>query len=427
MSTRTLTRASDGLRITADTLLGAGTQGEVWRAAVDGNAVAIKIYHRGNATRAQRELIERLITKGSPARSFLWPTTLVEDKGNGTFGYIMELREARFRSVDDFMARRVDAGFRALLSACLQLVNAFLDLHAKGLCYRDISFGNVFVDPHTGDVRICDNDNVDIPGGVSGVLGTPRFMAPEIVRRESSPSDQTDRYSLAVLMFYLLFGGHPLDGAREAQIKCLDIPALEKLYGREPLYIWDANDNSNRPVPEIHKNPIAFRTMYPQRLLEMFDRSFTEGLRFPTKRVRESEWRNVLMRVLDGLQHCECGAENFYDPQLTGHAGVRACWHCKRVLAPPIRIRIGDREVALEDGISIRRYHLSHVHDATGVALVVKHPSTHGLLGLKNISDEAWSATRPDGTVFDVGPGRAAPVIDGNKVNFGVTVGEIVF
>jgi serine/threonine protein kinase len=49
------------------------------------------------------------------------------------------------------------------------------------------------------------------------VLGTPRFMAPEVVRREAAPSDQTDRYSLAVLLFYLLMGGHPLDGATRGE------------------------------------------------------------------------------------------------------------------------------------------------------------------------------------------------------------------
>ena len=107
-------------------------------------------------------------------------------------------------------------------------------------------------------------------------------MAPEVVRREAAPSADTDRYSLAVLLFFLLYGGHPLDGQREANIRCLDVPAYERLYGFDPLYIWDQDDDSNRPVPGIHDNPIAFRDMYPGTLADLFRRSFTDGLHYPS-------------------------------------------------------------------------------------------------------------------------------------------------
>ena len=74
---------------------------------------------------------------------------------------------------------------------------------------------------------ICDNDNVGIDrktGG--GIGGTARFMAPEIVRGEAVPSSQTDLFSLAVLLFYMLVNHHPLEGAREADIRCFDLPAM---------------------------------------------------------------------------------------------------------------------------------------------------------------------------------------------------------
>ena len=73
-----------------------------------------------------------------------------------------------------------------------------------------------------------------------------------------APSAQTDLYSLAVLLFYILLVSHPLEGAREASIKCFDRPAMDKLYGTEPLFIYDPQDDSNRPVPQYHDNAIAF-------------------------------------------------------------------------------------------------------------------------------------------------------------------------
>lgn len=117
------------------------------------------------------------------------------------------------------MKRRVEPTFRALATAGFELADGFFQLHAKGLCYRDISFGNVFFHPETGRVAICDNDNVSVDGaGTSGVLGTPRFMAPEIVRGEAEPSTQTDLFSLSVLLFHIFMVHHPLEGKREAAI-----------------------------------------------------------------------------------------------------------------------------------------------------------------------------------------------------------------
>src|SRR5580704_11102792 len=91
-----------GQQLVAGKLLGAGGQGKVWQGQMDGRPVAVKGYHRHTATPAQREVIERLVGKGPPARDFLWPLKLVEDRGEGSFGYVMELREPRFRGLEDF-------------------------------------------------------------------------------------------------------------------------------------------------------------------------------------------------------------------------------------------------------------------------------------------------------------------------------------
>jgi hypothetical protein len=44
------------------------------------------------------------------------------------------------------MRYQVEPSVRALATVALNLAQGFLQLHARGLCYRDISFGNVFFD-----------------------------------------------------------------------------------------------------------------------------------------------------------------------------------------------------------------------------------------------------------------------------------------
>ena len=257
-------------------------------------------------------------------------------------------------------------------------------------------------------------------------VGTQRFMAPEVVRRETVPSDQTDRYSLAVLLFYMLMGGHPLDGEREASIRCLDVPALEKLYGFQPLYIFDPNDHTNRPRQGVHDNPIAFHPLYPPQLRDLFQRSFTEGLHYPTKRVRESEWRKAFARAVDSILPCTCRAENFYDANALRSQGAGNCWSCRSALTLPPRIRIENDVVILTRETRLYGHHIGVVQDdGSPIAEVSQNPSTSVLFGLRNMTSEAWTLTRPDGSIVDVPPGRSVPILPGNSINFGPVTGEI--
>ena len=312
---QTVQTVTSRMPCTAEKFLGGGGQGEVYRADLGGQKVALKWYFPAQATPEQRVALETLIKKGPPTDKFLWPMELTQSDAVTGFGYIMPLRGPQYKSIVDLMKRRVEPTFRALATAGLELADSFLDLHAMGLCYRDISFGNVFFEPNTGEALICDNDNVAVDGETeSGVLGTPRFMAPEIVRGEARPSMQTDLFSLAVLLFYMLMVHHPLEGRKESEIKCLDLPAMNKLYGFEPIFIFDPKDDTNRPMPGYHDNALAFWPLYPQFVRDLFVKAFTDGIHDPQARVRESEWRAAMVQLRDAIIYCpHCGVENFYD------------------------------------------------------------------------------------------------------------------
>ncbi len=287
-------------------LIGSGGQGQVYHTQLHGRDYALKWYFLHYATDDQRLRIEKLIQKGPPNDRFLWPLDLADTPEVPGFGYIMPLREPRFRGMAELMSREVDPTFLALTHVAIELADSFLRLHSLGLCYTDISFGNIFFDPETGEVSICDNDNVAVEGeGRGGVLGTPRFMAPEIVRGEGKPGVAGDLYSLSVILFYMFMVHHPLEGKREREIVCLDLEAMRKLYGTDALFIFDPRHGANRPVAGIHNNATLFWNLYPDYLRDAFIRAFTDGLRDPSARVRESEWRSVFARMRDQIFYCQ--------------------------------------------------------------------------------------------------------------------------
>jgi eukaryotic-like serine/threonine-protein kinase len=421
-----------GMPCKAEQLLGAGGQGEVYKARLGGEAVALKWFFPQMATAEQRAAIEMLVKRGAPSEHFLWPLELASDPHVRGFGYVMQLRPSRFKNIVDLMKRKIEPTFRALATAGLNLSHNYLLLHSQGLCYRDISFGNAFFDPDTGDVLICDNDNVAIDGAATlGVLGTPRFMAPEVVRGEARPSTQTDLFSLSVLIFYMLMVHHPLEGKRETEIKCLDLPAMNKLYGTEALFIFDPVDTSNAPVPGVQGNALAFWRIYPQFLRDLFTRAFTDGLRHPHARVRESEWRAGCTRLRDAIFYCpHCSLENFYDADrlkaMSGNPGL--CWSCAAQLTLPPRIRIGKNTVMLNYDTQLFPHHIddSRLYDfSQPVAAITQHQTNKNVWGVKNLSREKWVTTAPDGKVKDVAPGQSVSLSVGTRIQFGDTQGEI--
>lgn len=403
--------------------LGAGGQGEVYEASVSGKLVALKWYFDHAATASQRSALDTLIRKGAPSGRFLWPVDLAVANGRPNFGYIMPLRELRYKSISDLMKRRIEPTFRALLTVGRELASNFLQLHSKGLCYCDISFGNVFFDPSSGEVLICDNDNVIVNGAArtGGVIGTPRFMAPEIVRGESLPNTETDLFSLSVLLFYIFMLHHPLEGEKEAAIRSLDLPAMTLLYGKEPVFIFDPSNDSNRPVKGYHDNALAFWPLYPKFFQQLFIQAFTTGLGEPQKRVRESVWRAAMEQTSDLVIYCsKCGRENIYDTE----DPEKSCWGCKLPVTKPLCLRFGTKMVMLNHDTKLYPHHVDQhrLHDfSQTVAAVQQHPTEPNIWGLKNLTGQSWSCTTQAGGLVEIPSGRSLTLAPGVKVHFGNT------
>ena len=423
---------SSDMPCTVGELLGSGGQGEVYRAMLDHKPAALKWYLPQLATPEQRRNLETLIKTGSPSEKFLWPLELTIAEGTPGFGYIMPLRDARYRGLDDLMKRRIHPPFRTLATAGFGLADSFMQLHTKGFCYCDISFGNVFFDPTIGDVLICDNDNVIVNGEQPLIDGTIRFMAPEVLRGEAHPSRQTDLFSLAVLLFYMFMLHHPLEGKQETTIHCFDLQAMKHLYGTKPVFIFDPHDHSNEPDPLYHGNALDFWPIYPQFLRDLFTQAFTTGIDDPQHgRVQEGVWRPTMVQLHDSIMYCQhCEAENFYDVETLQHSGGKPapCWSCDHEIRLPARIRLGRNIVMLNHDTQLFPHHVDDqkLYDfSQPVAAVTRHPTDPRIWGLKNLSSEKWLWKTADGQMRDVEPGRSVTIAVGTTIHFGRMEGEI--
>jgi serine/threonine protein kinase len=408
--------------------IGEGSQGAVYEVAIGSSGVrhALKWYFPSSAHAGQRSAIGQLIERGSPDPRFLWPTEIATLAGNTSFGYVMPLRHRSSVGLSDLLTGKVDVPFSTVCTLGMELADSFLALHNQGLCYRDISFGNVFFDPSTGRPLICDNDNVGVDGvSPSAVLGTRRFMAPEIVRREAAPSTATDLYSLAVVLFYLLMVGHPLVGRRELDFSVWDEHVESVLFGREPRFVFDPDDRSNAPVAELHASVIANWSLYPEFIRRLFVQAFTTGLHDPLNgRVRESVWRSALAQLRDLVMRCPaCSKESFWR---SGTDETR-CWSCDRVLADPVRLVVDGRPLALNNGTTVYGHHIKRNYDfSTVIARVIAHPDRPNRWGLRNDSPEPWEVVLPSAERTVAEPGRTVGLLPGTRIRIGQVMATIV-
>ena len=419
----------DGRSITVVDKLGVGGQGIVYKVRLSsGEMRALKWYYGDKLSRPEefyRHLAQN-IDAGSPSATFIWPEELTEWV-NGTFGYIMSIYPQGYIGFSKFVTARVNfSNIDAMINAALNIVTAFMDLHNKGYNYQDLNDGNFSINPANGDVLICDNDNVGGHGFESGILGKARYMAPEVVRKEKKPDKLTDRFSLAVVLFILFMGDHPLEGKRT------NVPALtskyeKRFFGENPVFIFDPKDDSNRPVPGLHRNAIAKWPYFPSYIQEAFITSFSqESLMEGTGRLLEGMWRHVLIRLKSSLVKCPHCHEHVF-----AEVGTFICPSCGGVVKPAGYVKFPKRAnmdivVPIMGGTRLFAYHLDEngQNGETVAAHIMEKP---GKFGIKNESASIWTVSAPDGSQAIKEPGDVAVIGEGFKLDFGHgIIGEIV-
>ncbi len=402
--------------------LGSGGQGQVFEVEVAGEALALKWYFPGCLAR-DPNLPKRLgesIRATAPNNDFLWPIALVRPTPTSAAhiklsepgcGYLMGLRPASFVGAIEHYAGRLEISLKNVLRAGFFLADGFHALHSKGLCYKDISLGNLFLAPDTGRILICDNDNVDVDGReLSSVIGTPGFIAPEVLIGLARPGTKSDLFSLAVLLFRLLTRHDPLKGQMDLEIHCLDEPARRQLYGVDPVFIFDPVDQRNRPNPQEHLAALITWPIYPPPLQQLFLQAFCAGMKDPSRRPLTGQWKETLAKTLDLRQLCEqCGQENFPNEPAAG----AACWNCKEPLRKPQTLRLVNGGVTVSAEHEIYPHHFDNHKPPQlreAVAQVVQHPSDASILGLKNLTKQSWTASLRNGSKTVVDPGKTCNI-----------------
>jgi calcium-dependent protein kinase len=98
------------------------------------------------------------------------------------------------------------------------MLNAVNYIHCRGVVHRDLKPENILLDKDTENPRVTIIDFstgtlIPAEGNLTQNIGTPYYMAPEVCL--GSYDEKCDLWSLGVIIYILLCGYPPFNGANQ--------------------------------------------------------------------------------------------------------------------------------------------------------------------------------------------------------------------
>ncbi len=225
------TRVRDAMQLGQYTLqakLGEGGMGVVYRArhGMLRRPTAIKLLP---PDRAEADAVARFEREVQRTAQLTHPNTVtVFDYGrthDGTFYYAMELLEgATLRQV---VASDGPMPAARVVHVATQIAGSLREAHGLGLIHRDIKPENIMLCAQGGapDVaKVLDFGLVKSVHGEdagltqAGLVGTPRYLAPEVMTTPDEADGRADVYALGAVMYYLLAGVDVFEGRTTMEV-----------------------------------------------------------------------------------------------------------------------------------------------------------------------------------------------------------------
>lgn len=290
-----------------------GGEGTTYRTSENDLAAKIWFHADPGLVRKVRHMVERGAPT-VPARSRIaWPTGLLLD-GGAFVGFAMpRVRDPRSLYEISYAGSRLSRAkyvtWRFQHDVASRLSAAVDAVHRTGAVIGDLNPKNVLIES-TGDVWLIDVDSWQIPdvrerGGhffcevIFGEFAAPETIGSGIKHAVRSP--ESDRFVLAILIYYALFSQHPFRGK---WLPPGEMPSIEDLI-RNGHSVFDPSGRMTFAPEEMHPD-----RLWPP-MAAMFRRAFAPGQNAVSRRPTAAEWHDALTGATEVLSTCSRNHKHF--------------------------------------------------------------------------------------------------------------------
>jgi len=294
--------------------IGRGGEGQVYELQADGGHVLKKYNEPLSAVQVAK--LRSMVAAFSPAIETYaaWPSAIVTDSDGVVCGFTMKKLSGYVPlhmvfSPMDRKRRFPERGYNFLVHVARNLATAVHQLHEAGLVIGDVNEGNILINAN-GLVSFIDCDSFQVNDGGQYYyceVGVPRYTPPELLEKQTFQqvvrTTNTDSFSLAVLIFQLLFlGRHPFAG-RNKTAKDID----EETAIRQRMFAYSVDNERKKLLPPKDSLDINW---LPQDIVRLFHRAFETD-----ERPSPAEWVRGLDRMLVNLVSCPESRLHSYSPE----------------------------------------------------------------------------------------------------------------
>lgn len=284
-----------------------------------------KIYHPRERNKAREYKLNYLISHPLPANhsgAHVWPQEIIYNQAGAFMGFLMPKAKSKYDLTvlcSLKLSNRLEPGWKAKYSrekvkgfenrarVAFYLAQAMADLHASQH-YRLVDFKpeNIRVGLN-GKVNLLDMDSLQIHQDNALLFKAMKVTAeysPAEIKYVDLGQDLIpefwDRFSLAVVLYKLLFGLHPYSGTPKGDYQVLSAQAQKIQAGLLPI-------GKGKPYFEVIPLPHQNFKALPASIQRLFLRAFDEGYREIEARPSAREWAQE-------LEHFSAQARHYQNP-----------------------------------------------------------------------------------------------------------------
>lgn len=295
--------------------LGKGGEGSVYELQSHHDLV-LKSYNEP-ITPQRLQKLQAMVAMRTPAIEAYaaWPVDIVHDS-HGNYGFVMKKLTGYIplHHVFSPMDRKKmfpDKGYNFLVHVARNVATAFYRLHSAGLVVGDVNEGNILVSA-SGMIAFIDCDSFQVKNNDTYFfceVGVPRYTPPELLKKKTFENvvrtANTDNFSMAILLFQLLFlGRHPFAGKNKTSGDMDEETAI-----RLGHFAYSLTAEKKKLSPPPGSYPI---TSLPEDIVQFFHRAFEN-----TDRPAPIEWMNALHGLLQNMSTCDMSRLHTYPSMLS--------------------------------------------------------------------------------------------------------------
>lgn len=216
--------------------------------------VAIKIIQLFSPDSLQKSHAAELFFTEARAIARLQHQNIVSvyDAGMGDYEGYMVMEYVHGQSLLQRLKQQVRLPINEALHIAIQVCHALRYAHANKIVHRDIKPSNIMLSDDS-QVKLVDFGisfvKIEDDKSVPGLVGTPSYMAPELLHAKS-PSELSDLFSLGVVLYEMVTGRLPFTGQDAHGV-------LYKIINEEPAAVEEGSSSLSELIFKmLAKDPV---------------------------------------------------------------------------------------------------------------------------------------------------------------------------